>query len=250
MYIPSLSTENLEREAINTPSAQIVLLVHHFLWIQKCNQGFLTDLDMRQEVQKVRLRHLVVSESRKVITYYLHKTQRANLKRNDCDWVKRIKNFLILEILLTREKPPLWPTILKLTRDRPPLYYKVAQKREQEGMQTDIYFAFMTQIYPLSLGNHISSVQSLSRVRLFVTPWIAACQASLSITNSRSSLKLMSIESVMPSHPLSSPSPPAPNPSQHQSLFQWVNSPNEMAKVLEFQLQRQSFQWTPGTDLL
>ena len=44
-----------------------------------------------------------------------------------------------------------------------------------------------------------SSVQSLSRVQLFVTPWIAACQASLSITNSWSSLKLMSIKSVMPS---------------------------------------------------
>ena len=43
------------------------------------------------------------------------------------------------------------------------------------------------------------SVQSLSRVQLFVTPWIAAHQASLSITNSRSSLRLMSIESVMPS---------------------------------------------------
>ena len=45
----------------------------------------------------------------------------------------------------------------------------------------------------------LSSVQSLSRVQLFATPWIAACQASLSITNSRSLLKLMSIESVMPS---------------------------------------------------
>ena len=44
-----------------------------------------------------------------------------------------------------------------------------------------------------------SSVQSLIRVRLFATPWIAACQASLSITNSRSSLRLTSIESVMPS---------------------------------------------------
>ena len=44
----------------------------------------------------------------------------------------------------------------------------------------------------------VSSVQSLSRVRLFATPWITACQASLSITNSRSLLKLMSIESVMP----------------------------------------------------
>ena len=47
-----------------------------------------------------------------------------------------------------------------------------------------------------------SSVQSLSHVRLFATPWTAACQASLSITNSRSLLKLMSIESVMPSNQL------------------------------------------------
>ena len=53
-----------------------------------------------------------------------------------------------------------------------------------------------------------------------------------------------------PSHPLSSPSPPAPNPSQHQGIFQWVNSSSEVAKVLEFQLQHQSFQWTPRTDLL
>ena len=43
-------------------------------------------------------------------------------------------------------------------------------------------------------------------------------------------------DSIQPSHPLSSPSPPAPNPSQHQSLFQWVNSSHEVAKVLEFQL--------------
>ena len=43
-------------------------------------------------------------------------------------------------------------------------------------------------------------------------------------------------EAIQPSHPRSSPSPPAPNPSQHQSLFQWVNSSHEVAKVLEFQL--------------
>ena len=57
-------------------------------------------------------------------------------------------------------------------------------------------------------------------------------------------------DAIQPSHPLSSPSPPAPNPSQQQSLFQWVNSSHEVAKVLEFQLQHQSFQWTPRTDLL
>ena len=51
-------------------------------------------------------------------------------------------------------------------------------------------------------NNSHSSVQSLNRVRLFVTPWIAVCQASLSIINSRSFLKLMSIESVMSSNHL------------------------------------------------
>ena len=57
-------------------------------------------------------------------------------------------------------------------------------------------------------------------------------------------------DAVQPSHPLSSPSPPTPNPSQHQGLFQWVNSSHEVVKVLEFQLQHQSFQWIPRTDLL
>ena len=57
-------------------------------------------------------------------------------------------------------------------------------------------------------------------------------------------------DAIHPSHPLSSPSPPALNLSQHQGLFQWVNSSHQVAKVLEFQLQHQSFQWTPRTDLL
>ena len=57
-------------------------------------------------------------------------------------------------------------------------------------------------------------------------------------------------DAIQPSHPLSSPSPPAPNPSQHQSLFQWVNSSHEVAKVLEFQLQHHSLQRTSRTDLL
>ena len=57
-------------------------------------------------------------------------------------------------------------------------------------------------------------------------------------------------DAIQTSHPLLSPSPPAPKPSQHQGLFQWVNSSYEVAKVLEFQLQHQSFQWTPRPDLL
>jgi len=55
---------------------------------------------------------------------------------------------------------------------------------------------------------------------------------------------------IQPSHPLSSPSPPAPSPSQHQSLFQGVSSSHEVAKVLEFQLQHHSFQRTSRADLL
>ena len=55
-------------------------------------------------------------------------------------------------------------------------------------------------------------------------------------------------DAIQPSHPLLSPSP-ALNLSQQQGLFKWVNSSHEVAKVLEFQLQHQSFQWTPRTDL-
>ena len=53
---------------------------------------------------------------------------------------------------------------------------------------------------------------------------------------------------IQASHPLLSPSPPALNLSQHQGLFQWVSSSHQVAKVLEFQLQHQFFQWTPRTE--
>ena len=57
-------------------------------------------------------------------------------------------------------------------------------------------------------------------------------------------------DAIQPSHPLLSPFPPALNPSQHQSLFQWVNSSHEVAKVLELQLQHHSLQRNPRADLL
>ena len=97
-----------------------------------------------------------------------------------------------------------------------------------------------------------SSVQSLSCVWLFAIPWIAARQASLSVTSSQSLLKLTTIESVMPSrhlilcHPLLllPPIPPSIRVFSNESTL------NEVAKVLEFQLQHQSFQWTHRTYLL
>ena len=95
-----------------------------------------------------------------------------------------------------------------------------------------------------------SSVQSLSRVQLSATPWITAWQASLSITNLRSPPKPMSNKPVMPSNHLilcrPFRSPPTLNLSHHQGLFQWVSSLYQVAKILEFQLQHQSFSEHPG----
>ena len=97
------------------------------------------------------------------------------------------------------------------------------------------------------------SVQSFSCVWLFATPWTAACQASLSIINSleptQTHVHRVS-DDIQPSYPLSSPSPPAFNLSQHQGLFQWVGSLNQVAEFFEFQVQHQSFQWILKTDFL
>ena len=97
-----------------------------------------------------------------------------------------------------------------------------------------------------------SSVQSLSRVQLcdpmsHSMPGLPVHHKLLEFTQTHAHWVS---DAIQLSHPLSSPSPPAPNPSQHQGLFQWVNSLHEVGKVLEFQLQHQSFQWTPRTDLL
>ena len=69
----------------------------------------------------------------------------------------------------------------------------------QEGL---IFLCYCSRCPVFKCQTAFSSVQSLSRVRLFVTPWTAACHTFLSITNSRSLLKLMSIKSVMPSNHL------------------------------------------------
>ena len=71
----------------------------------------------------------------------------------------------------------------------------------------------------------VQSVQSLSHVRLFASPWSAACQASLSITNSQSLLKLMSIESVMPSNHLMHCRPLFLLPSIFPSIRVFSNEP-------------------------
>ena len=104
-----------------------------------------------------------------------------------------------------------------------------------------------------SLSNTLACLLlfSCSVVSDSAAPRTAACQASLFITNSRSLLKLMFTDSVMPSNHLilcRPPSPPAFDLSQHQGLFQWVSSSYQVAKVLG--LQHQSFQWIFRIDFL
>ena len=97
-----------------------------------------------------------------------------------------------------------------------------------------------------------SSGQSLSCVRLFATPWTAFCDpVDCSMPGFPVHYQLPELaqtrvhrvgDAIQPSHLLSSPSPPAFNLSQHQGLFRGVSSLHQVAKVLEFQLQHQSFQ--------
>ena len=91
----------------------------------------------------------------------------------------------------------------------------------------------------------LSSVQSLSYVRLFATPWTTACQASLSITNYQSLLKFMSIELMMISNHLILCHALLLTPSIFPSIRVFSNESvlcHQVDKVLEFQLQHQSFQ--------
>ena len=110
---------------------------------------------------------------------------------------------------------------------------------------------FWVTLVPLT-SVQFSALQSLSCVWLFATPWTAAYQASLPITNSQSLLKThvhQLGDAIQLSHLLLSPSP-AFSLSQHWGLFKWVSSSHQVAKVLEFQLQHQSFQWIFRTDFL
>ena len=103
------------------------------------------------------------------------------------------------------------------------------------------------------LCQKVGSAQLLSCVQLFVTPWTAALSGfpvhSQLLEFTQTPVHRVS-DAIQPSHPLSFPSPPNFNLSQHQGLFQWVSSLHQVAKILEFQFQLQSFQWTLRTDFL
>ena len=130
--------------------------------------------------------------------------------------------------------------------------YKAALGNKKISLNFSAYLSVNTIINVL-LCHQFSSVQSLSRVRLFATLWIAARQASLSITNSRSLLKLTSIESVMPSshlilcHPLlsCSQSLPASESFPMRQLFAWGGQSTGVSALASF-LPKKSQDWSPS----
>ena len=121
-----------------------------------------------------------------------------------------------------------------------PLQYSCLENRMDRGA----WWATVHGVIRVRHDSTNSSVQSPSCVRLFVTPWTAARQASLSFTNFWRLLTLMSIELVMPSNHLILCCPLLLRTSIFPSIghFQSISSSNQVAKVLEFQLQYQFFQ--------
>ena len=135
----------------------------------------------------------------------------------------------------------------------PPGYGEGLQKPKcSQGLQASLRVEALTQGKGKVTLVLQSSVELLSRVQLFSTLWTVVRQGALSITKSRSLLKLMSIELVLPSNHLilSSPSSPAFSLSKNQSLFQWVSSLHPVAKVWQLHHQHQSFRWIFRDDFL
>ena len=138
-------------------------------------------------------------------------------------------------------------------------YYCAIKKNEIMPFAStwmDLEIIILSQISRIktnTISVQFSSVQSLSRVQLFVTPMNCSTPglpAHHQLPECTQTHVHRVSDAIQPSHPLSSPSPPAPNPSQHQSLFRWVNSLHDVAKVLVFQLQHHSLQRNPRADLL
>ena len=163
-------------------------------------------------------------------------------ERPECKWVKELE--LLMELLLVKKKKKNSKCSSEIIKNLSLLFslpcYKYSSAcRISDASDHSRTSRSQASGYILNFHKHpFSSVQSLSRVQLFATPWIAARQASLhhQLPEFTQTLVHQVGDAIQPSLPLSSPSPPAPNPSQHQSLFQWVNSSHEVAKVLEFQL--------------
>ena len=126
----------------------------------------------------------------------------------------------------------------------------VAQGAQLRALWWSGWVGWRSQRVGIYVKVQFSSVLSLSRVRL--CDLMDSSMPGLPVHHQLPELTQTHIhwvsDAIQPSHPMSSPSPPTYNLSQHQGLFQWVSSSHQVDKVLEFQLQHQSFQWIFRTD--
>ena len=161
-------------------------------------------------------------------------------------WItKRLKGGLWTEATWKHQGPPLGQENVDYPCVGIAIYLEDPIAAKAQKSCSIVLLKELTEFFSVS-----QSVQSLSHVQLFVTPYTAVHQASLSITNSWGLFKLVSIGSVMPSnhlilcHPLlmSSIFPSI------RVFFKWVSSSHQVAKVWELQLQHQSFQWVFRVD--
>ena len=122
------------------------------------------------------------------------------------------------------------------------------EKGEMIGRSVMRWIEHMGIDMTYSPESQFSSVQLLSHVQLFVTPWTAARQADLPVHQllELAQTNVQVSDAIQPSHPPSSPFLRTFNLSQHQGFFKWVSYLHQVAKVLEFWLQLQSFQWISG----
>ena len=112
-----------------------------------------------------------------------------------------------------------------------------------QSLQLHLYFCPANRFISTIFLDSVSSVQSPSRVWLFAAPWTAGFPVHHQLLEFTQTHIHWVSDAIQPAHPLSSPSCSAFDLSQHQGLFQWVSSLHQVAKVLELQLQHQSFQW-------
>ena len=157
-----------------------------------------------------------------------------------------------------------WPSVLQLkTLHKLPAYWKISSHPHQSG---SLFYTLFPSFLPV-----LPSLLSHPSVHSFMTySWChfsSVAQSCPTLCNpmdcniprftihhqllelAQTHVHLVS-DAIQPSHPLSSPSPPVFNLSQHQGLFQWVGASHQVATVLELQLQWQSVQWIFRTDFL
>ena len=161
------------------------------------------------------------------------------------NWVKNMK----LSVPSTIKQDSLLLTVL-ITKLIGMLFFKFL-KQKQHNSEGEKRSMLQKGFWNKSENGYEFLVQSLSHVRLFVTPWTAAHQAPLSSTPRVCSISCplswwchQTISSSV------TPSPFACNISQHQDLFRWVTSSYQVVKVLYLQLQHQSFPWIFRVDFL